>query len=114
MPDKPKADEPTAAELKRLKRDDLNEAAAEAGVPNPDELANKDEVIEAMEEPNPALAPVPEPDPDEGEVEWEVIGPQRVCDTPPGGKFTAALPATQRALLIESGHIKRSSSATTN
>ena len=102
MPDRtPPAEDPKA--LKKLPRDELNEVAAEAGVENAEDLANKDEVIAAL--PNPALAPVP--DPPEGEVEYEVIGPQRVHDTLPGGKFTADLTPESEALLIESGHIKR-------
>lgn len=106
MPTDPKAkgDELTAADLKKLKRDDLNEAAAEAGVPNPDELANKDEVIEAIQEPNPALAPVPD---EPGEQTYTVVGPVEVHGHKPGSDFTAELPPEQEALLIESGHIKR-------
>jgi hypothetical protein len=92
-------------DLTKLKRDDLDKIAAEAGVPNPDDLPNKDAVVEAIEAPNPALAPVPEAD--ESEVEWLVIGPRRVHDTEPGGTFTAT-PSEQIALLVESGHIKRS------
>lgn len=105
MPDKTKpADEPTAAELAKLKRADLDKAAAEAGVPNPDELPNKEAVVEAIEAPNPALAPVPEAD--EGEKTYEVVADRRVHDTDPGGQFTADLKPEQEALLIESGHIK--------
>jgi len=72
----------------------------------PDDPPNKDAVVEAAEAPNPALAPVPEPAP--GEQTWKVIGPHRVCDTAPGGTFTADLPAEQKALLIEAGHIELS------
>lgn len=106
MPDKTKtalgADD-AAEDLARLKRAELDKLAADAGVPNPDELANKDEVIAAIEAPNPALAPVPDPEP--GERTWKVIGPHKVHDTAPGATFTADLPAAQAALLIESGHI---------
>ncbi len=108
MPTDPKAakaDEATAAELKRLKRDELDDVAAEAGVPNPDELPNKDAVVEAIQEPNPALAPEPEPEP--GEETYKVIGPHNVLGNAPGSKFTATIPADQKALLVESGHIKR-------
>jgi hypothetical protein len=102
MPD-PKAAK--ADDLTKLKRDDLDKAAAAAGVPNPDDLPNKDAVVEAIEAPNPALAPVPEPD--EGEVSYQVIGPCRVHGHAPGETFTADLKPEAEALLIESGHIKR-------
>lgn len=95
-----------ADDLTKLKRDDLNEIAAEAGVPNPDDLPNKDAVVEAIEAPNPALAPVPEPD--EGEVTYKVIGPCKVHGHAPGETFTADLNPEAEALLIESGHITRS------
>ncbi len=98
------ADDAAAAELLKLTRDDLNEAAADAGVPNPDELPNKEAVIDAIEAPNPALAPIPEPEP--GEQTYKVIGPHRVHDTNPGGTFAADIAAPQLALLIESGHIE--------
>lgn len=92
-------------DLKKLKRDELDKEAIKAGVPDPDELPNKDAVIEAIEAPNPALAPVP--DADKGEVQWTVVGPNRVHGTAPGGTFAAA-ESPQIALLVESGHIERS------
>ncbi len=107
MPSNPKADA-KAEDLTKLKRDDLNEIAADAGVPNPDELPNKDAVVDAIEAPNPALAIVPEPD--EGEVEWTVTAPVEVLGHKPGSTFKADLPANQKALLVESGHIKRTNS----
>lgn len=120
MPDKPKAD-PTPEELKRLKRDELDKVAEDAGVPNPEDLANKEEVIERIEH-NPALVPKPEPEPDPAEViaaqpdpepgpeerAYEVIGTQHpVFGHGHGEKFAAAIPPEQEALLVESGHIKR-------
>lgn len=38
-------------------------------------------------------------------IEYEVVGPKRVCDTDPAGKFTAALTIGQEAHLVASGHI---------
>ncbi len=99
----PAADK-TPDDLTRLKRDELEKVAAKAGVPNPDALPNKDAIVEAIEGPNPALAPEPEPDP--GELSWKVIGPATVHDTKPGGTF-AARPSPQTALLVESGHIEQ-------
>ncbi len=89
-------------------RDELNEAAADAGVPDPESLPNKEAVLDAIEAPNPALAIVPEPD--EGEVEWTVTAPVEVLGHKPGSTFKADLPANQKALLVESGHIKRTNS----
>lgn len=116
MPD-PKPDL-TADELKKLKRDELDKVAAQAGVPNPEDLANKEEVIEAIEEPNPALVqpevipdpvppPMPDPEPAPGERAYLVTGPHIVHGHQPGSKFAATIPAVSEALLIESGHIKR-------
>lgn len=93
-----------AKDLTKLKRPALDKLAAEAGVPDPGKLPNKDAVAEAIEAPNPALAP--EPDPEPGEVEYEVIGPHPVHGTATGGKFTALIAPSQLALLMESGHIK--------
>ena len=108
-----------------LTRDELNDIAREAGVPDPDSLPNKEAVIEAVEEvrarPNPALVPEPEPEPDPVEVAaampdpepepderaYQVTGPHIVLEHKPGEKFAARIPAEQEALLIESGHIKR-------
>lgn len=119
MPDKTKAD-PTPEDLKRLKRDDLDKLAEEAGVADPEALPNKEAVIERIEhnpalvqepepEPDPvqAVAALPDPEPEPDEHSYEVIGPLNVLGHEPGEKFTAAIPAGQRALLIESGHIKR-------
>ncbi len=103
MPD-PK---PTAAELKKLPRDDLNEAAADAGVPDPEALPNKDAVIEAIEEPNPALAPLPDPDSLPRERTYTVVGVQPVFDTQPGQQFTTTMPVEQEHMLTAGGHIKR-------
>lgn len=116
MPDRPKDDK----DLSKLKRDELDEVAADAGVPAPETLPNKEAVVEAIEAPNPALAPVPEPAPDPavlapqpdpevptGEQGYEVVGDRSVLGHEPGSKFAAAIPAAQEALLIESGHIKR-------
>ena len=105
MPDTPKADEamdPKA--LKRLPRDELDRVAADAGVPDPDDLPNKDAVVEAIQEPNPALAPVAE-NTEPVERAYTVIGPHIVLGHQPGSEFTALIPAAQEALLIESGHI---------
>lgn len=102
MPSNPKADA-KAEDLTKLKRDELDAVAADAGVPNPDELPNKEAVVEAIEAPNPALAIVAEA---EGPVEYEVTAPVEVHGHKPGEKFTA-IPDKQKALLVESGHIKR-------
>ncbi len=102
MPDQTPPEDLTPAALKKLKRDELNDIAADAGVPDAEDLASKDEVIAAI--PNPALEPEPEPDP--GEVPWKVIGPRRVHDTNPGDTFRMR-PSPQTALLVESGHIER-------
>jgi hypothetical protein len=92
-----------AKDLKKLKRDELDDVAADHGVPAPEELPNKDAVIEAIEAPNPALAPPPPPP--RTEQTYKVVGPVPVHDTKPGGEFTALLSADQEAHLIEAGHI---------
>lgn len=105
--------EPTRKELER--------EAKKAGVPNPEELPNKEALAEAIEQPNPALVPPPEPEPDPAEAAaqpepepapderaYQVVGRQHaVFGHAPGSKFAAAIPPDQEALLIESGHIKR-------
>lgn len=96
MPDpKPPAD------LDALKRDQLDKVAAEAGVPDPGKLPNKDAVIDAIEAPNPALAVVAD---EATERTWKVTGGSTVHDTPTGGTFAAVL-TPQIALLVEGGHI---------
>ncbi len=97
----------TAADLKKLPRDDLNDAAADAGVPDPDALPNKDAVIEAIEQPNPALAPEPDPDSLPRERTYVVTGVQPVFDTAPGDEFTTTMPVEQERVLLAGGHIKR-------
>lgn len=91
-------------DLTRKSRDELDKIAADAGVPDPDALPNKDAVVEAIEAPNPALEPEPPADP--GEVLWKVIGSSTVHDTKPGGTFRMR-PSPQTALLVESGHIEQ-------
>lgn len=100
------ADDPD--ELARLKRAELDKAAAKAGVPNPEALPNKDAVIEAIEAPNPALAPPPDHSGEPRERAYKVIGPHVVLGHAPGADFSALIPPAQEALLIESGHIERS------
>ncbi len=108
MPDdKTAAAKPTADELAKLKRDDLDKAAADAGVANPEALPNKDAVIDAIEEPNPALAPEPDPDSLPREHTYEVIGVQPTFDTAPGDQFTKTIPVEQERVLLAGGHIKR-------
>jgi hypothetical protein len=87
---KPAAKDLDDAALAKIWRDELNEVTAEAGV-------------DAIEAPNPALAPVP--DTTQGAKTYTVVGPNVVHDTPPGGDFTRDLKPEQEALLIESGHI---------
>ena len=93
--------------LKALTRDELDEAATAAGVPDPEALPNKGAVVEAIEAPNPALAVVADPADGVHERGYEVICDRVVLDHKPGESFTAVIPAAQEALLIESGHIKR-------
>jgi len=103
MPDlKPVAD----LDLEALKRDELDKVAAEVGVPNPGKLPNKDAVIDAIEAPNPALAPVPDPDDAPRDRGYVVTGPHGVLGYAPGDTFTATIPAEQEAFLIEVGHLK--------
>ncbi len=103
MPDRTPPEDLDPAALKKLKRGELDEVAADAGVPDPEGLATKDEVIAAI--PNPALAP--EPPAPLAEREYEVIGPVAVHGHAHGEKFTALIQPPQEALLIEAGHIKR-------
>lgn len=104
MPDTDQPDlDPRA--LKALKRDELDKAAAAAGVPDPEVLPNKGAVIDAL--PNPALAPVPDPDAEPRDREYVVSGPQTVLGHEPGETFTTTIPAEQEAFLIEVGHLKR-------
>ena len=106
MPDRtPEPEDLTPAALKKLKRGELDEVAADAGVPDPEDLANKDEVIAAI----PSAAFEPEPPAPPREREYEVIGPVAVHGHKPGSKFTALMQPPQEAHLIEAGHIKRTS-----
>jgi hypothetical protein len=87
-------------------REDLDARARALGVPNPELLPNKEVVEDAIEAALGDPAVVPEP---VGPVEWtyKVVGAQPVCDTPPGGTFTATMPLEQEKLLLEGGHIQR-------
>lgn len=86
-------------------RKQLDRAARKAGVPNPEDLPNKDAVEEAIEAPNPALVPSPPPPP--SEQTYQVTGTQRTLEHDPGETFTATLDPDQEAALIWGGHIKR-------
>jgi len=104
MPDTDQPDlDPKA--LKALTRDELDKAAAEAGVPDPEALPNKGAVIDAL--PNPALAPAADPDAEPRDREYLVSGPQAVLGHQPGEQFTATIPAGQEAFLTEVGHLRR-------
>lgn len=89
-------------DLAQLKRDELDEAARAAGVPDPESLPSKAAVIEAM--PNPALVPEVAP---EGPVEWEVCGTSTVAGHEPGETFTATFTPGQLESLVGGGAIKR-------
>lgn len=88
-------------------REELEQQAADLGVPDPAGLPNKGALEQAINTmtPNPALVPDPPPPP--SEQTYRVIGPRRVHDTPPGGTFTATLTAEHESSLVEAGHIKR-------
>jgi hypothetical protein len=92
-------------DLKKLTREELDAAAADAGVPAPEELPNKDAVIDAIDAPNPALAPIPPED--AGPGTYIVTAPTAVHGHQPGEKFSMQLPADQEALLIQSGALRK-------
>ncbi len=98
--------DPKPADLAKLKRDELDEAATKAGVPDPEALPNKEAVIDAIEGPNPALAPVTAVE-EPRERKYVVVGTSLVYGHARGETFKATIAAPQEALLIESGHIKR-------
>lgn len=91
-------------DLKRLKRDELDEVAADAGVPAPEQLPNKDAVIDAIDAPNPALAVVP---PDDVPGTYVVTAPTAVHGHQPGEQFSMLIPADQEQLLIQSGALQK-------
>ncbi len=102
MPDRtPPTDDLGPAALKKLKRDELDNVAADAGVPDPEDLATKAEVIAAI--PNPALAPEPPAPP--AERGYIVNGTQPVFGYAPGERFTKTLTAEQEAMFIAGGHL---------
>lgn len=86
-------------------RDELEQRATEAGVPNPERFPNKGALTEAIEGPNPARAPDPPAPP--GERTYRVTGPRVVHDTAPGDTFTATLTVEHEASLLDAGHIQR-------
>lgn len=97
-------------DLHDLNRGALNVMATALGVPHPDHLPKKEDVVEAIEAaraaktaPNPAVVPEPEallP------KTYTVIGPNVVYGTRPGGEFTALFTPDQEAALIQSGNIE--------
>lgn len=88
-------------------RKQLEAEALKHGVPNPDDLPNKEAVIEAIETPNPALVPDPPPPP--VEAAYTVTGTQRVLDHDPGETFTATLPPDQEQYYLTGGHLEKES-----
>lgn len=99
---------PNEKDLEQLKREELDKVAANAGVPDPDSLPNKDAVIDAINAPNPALVAKTAP---RVAQTYVVTGPRRVHDTDPGDEFTALFTPEQEAALITAGHINPSQSA---
>jgi hypothetical protein len=93
--------------MSELTRDELEQRAAELGVPDPAGLPNKEALeaaIEAMT-PNPALAPPLPPAP--GPVVYEVVGPRTVNGCTRGQRFTATMSSELESSLVEAGHIIR-------
>lgn len=86
-------------------RPELEDIARDAGVPNPEDMPNKEALAQAIEGPNPALAPDPPAPP--GERTYKVIGPRVVHATQPGGTFTATLTPAHEQSLLDAGHIQR-------
>ena len=97
-------------------RKELDKQAKKAGVPNPEDLPNKEAVAERIEH-NPALVPPPEPEPEPevaappppepgpDEKVYTVNGVTEVLGHKPGETFVARIPAEQEALLLGAGHL---------
>jgi hypothetical protein len=86
-------------------RPELEDIARDAGVPDPEDLPNKQALAQAIEGPNPALAP--DPPPPRGEQTYRVVGPREVLGRTRGDTFKVTLTAEHEASLVEAGHIIR-------
>lgn len=84
--DDPRFEPVKATDLASMKRDDLNELAAQAGVADPHTLPNRQAVIDAISAPSTVPESDPEPEPTDGTASAESPAEQPQADAGEAGQ----------------------------